>query len=208
MDLEDLPAGVRYPHLATPPAVVLRYVEQYSVAGQTVLDPFAGYGSTLVAAERLGRKAIGIEIDAERLAYAQQAVTGSTLIHGDARQLDEFGLDPVDLCLTGPPFFASRRLMGMDIQDLDDTYEGYLAGLVSVFGKVAALLRPGGHLVMLLSNLQAPSGLFTLAWDVGKAVSAVLPLVGEEIWCISRGNGHSPFSGRHGYFLIFRKAEG
>lgn len=56
MDLEDLPAGVRYPHIATPPSVICRYVERYSAPGGTVLDPFAGYGSTLIAAERLGAK--------------------------------------------------------------------------------------------------------------------------------------------------------
>ncbi len=49
---------------AFPAALAERIVRMYSVVGDTVLDPFAGTGTTLWAAAGLGRNAVGVEWDA------------------------------------------------------------------------------------------------------------------------------------------------
>ncbi len=48
---------------AFPPAIPERLVRMFSTVGDTVLDPFAGTGTTLWAAAKWGRNSIGVERD-------------------------------------------------------------------------------------------------------------------------------------------------
>jgi hypothetical protein len=99
-----------------------------------------------------------------------------------------------DLCFTGPPFFASDRLLRMDVPALADTYEAYLADLQLVFSAIRERLRPGAYVVAQFANLvvdqgfrsaDSPGGLMPLAWDAARAIDRLMPLVREEIWCIA-----------------------
>lgn len=56
------PAATRHP-TEKPVPLLRELIESSSRFGETVLDPFMGSGSTLVAAQLEGRRAIGIEIE-------------------------------------------------------------------------------------------------------------------------------------------------
>jgi len=55
-----------------PVSILLPLIETYCPAGATVLDPFAGSGSTLMAAKMSGRRYLGIELDAKYHAIAKR----------------------------------------------------------------------------------------------------------------------------------------
>ena len=64
-------------HFATfPTEIPRRCIKAGSREGDTVLDPFAGSGTTLMVADQLGRHGIGIELSQEYATMAEQRVRG------------------------------------------------------------------------------------------------------------------------------------
>lgn len=61
-----------------PLSVLTPLVESFSRSGDLVLDPFAGSGSTLLAAYTLGRRYLGIELDATYHAAAAARLAAAT----------------------------------------------------------------------------------------------------------------------------------
>ncbi|WP_049904045.1 DNA-methyltransferase [Halococcus agarilyticus] len=57
-----------------PAALAERLVRMFSFVGDTVLDPFAGTGSTAVAASRVGRDSINIEIEPKYVEIAEERI--------------------------------------------------------------------------------------------------------------------------------------
>jgi DNA modification methylase len=68
-------ASLRAGHPAPfPPELAERLIRMFSFAGDTILDPFAGSGSTAVAAIRAGRNSVSVEIEEEYLNSATRRV--------------------------------------------------------------------------------------------------------------------------------------
>ena len=57
-------------------ALAASVIGHASLPGELVLDPFAGYGTTVTVAERMGRRAIGIELLPEHLEIARRRTGG------------------------------------------------------------------------------------------------------------------------------------
>ncbi|MDC5696184.1 site-specific DNA-methyltransferase [Intrasporangium calvum] len=164
--------------------VAAEVIERLTDPGDLVLDPFAGFGTTLSVADRLGRRGLGVELLPERVELARTRAPGATVIEGDARGLHRFIAEPVALCLTSPPYRTANDhphdpLTAYTL--VAGSYESYLADLTAVAQTVARHLRPGGHLVLNVANIRHDRHTTTLAWDVARTIGAVLPFVGETV---------------------------
>jgi hypothetical protein len=171
-----LPAATAHPGKMLP-AIAATAISHYTQPGDLLADPMCGIGTTLIEAVHLGRGAIGVEYEPRWAELAAAGITharrqGATgtgeVVCGDARQLPQ--LVParvrgqVALVVTSPPYGASvhghvRAGQG-GVAKFNNRYsrdpvnlahhglDTLLEGITQILTGCAALLRPGGIVVV------------------------------------------------------------
>lgn len=82
--------GERFHKQQSPIALLLRIILSSSQVGDTVLDPFAGTGTTLVTAEQLSRNSVGIEIDPKNSEMIRERLEDIRPSDSIAKYYDEY----------------------------------------------------------------------------------------------------------------------
>lgn len=191
------------------------FIEHFTQPGDTVFDPFAGFGTTLIVAERMKRIPFGIEADERRYEYTRSKMAmKDNIILGDCRKLDMYPLPPIDFVFTSPIFMGcdetKNPLSGFKE---DGDYQLYLAQIQDIFRKLREFLNPEAKVVVEVYNLLPRRGrpITLLAWDIAHAISKVLRFELEIIACWeevdSRDTGETPMGVGydHHYCLVFAR---
>jgi len=159
-------------HGNCPVEIPRQCIWRFSKKGETVLDPFVGSGTTLVACARLRRYGIGIEINPKIGGVAKQNLSlrslDSTvnewfqkqrLIIGDSRDLKALGIedDSIDLVFSHPPYWnlinysKEHGLVKGDLSTVP-TLEDYLYGMEQNFRETFRVLKNGRYLCVLIGE--------------------------------------------------------
>ena len=114
-----------------PEDLVEKFICFFTKTGEVVFDPFLGTGSTVIAAERVGRKGIGIElqkkyvdITKERLKsehLKSEPITSGLIIQGDSQKINSLWkkhhLPEIGLVITSPPYGPMLNKTGLISRD-------------------------------------------------------------------------------------------
>ena len=200
----DLPPEFRSDDVRYTETLVKVFLEEYTKEGDLVLDPFMGFGTTLFAAEKLGRIAYGIEYEQSRCNYVRSLLKNpEQAINSDSTKLDSIDLPSFDFSITSPPYMGKTHKENpfTSYSTEFSGYPEYLQQIKEIYEQLKRKMKPHAHIVLEVANLKHEDGSFTtLAWDIANALSNVLTFKGEIIvaWDKPYGYGYD-----HSYCLVF-----
>lgn len=149
------------------PQIPNQLIQRFTKAGDWVLDPFCGSGTTLIEAQRLDRNALGVELQPEVVDLALSALAKEPaapkvsidVVEGDsttfdfAAELEKRGGRGATLALLHPPYhdiipFSDRP------DDLSNapSEKAFFDLMAMVLQRTGEALLPGGHIGIVIGD--------------------------------------------------------
>ena len=203
-DIKKTPEETALKHPAMfPVQLATRLIETFTRKDQlVVLDPFAGIGSTVIAAQSLGKTGIGLDISSEYIEKAKNRPLPSAELFGDhidvgAGERNLFVADAVnllnyvnpnyvDFVVTSPPYwdilqqkrtadYKSVRNYGESESDLGriSDYDEFLDSLGLVFTNVLLTLKPGCYCCVIVMDLRKGNKFYPFHSDLAKRMTDI-----------------------------------
>lgn len=165
-----------------PISLPTKCISLFTHKGELVLDPFVGSGTTLVAAQDLGRNAVGFDLKNEYIEIANGRLSNSRdgtsqlAIQDDAKKIPEYlDEETVSLCITSPPYanllnrkrknkskrgnlredehYLKVQQYSKDTRDLGTMdIKEYADTLGDIFREILPLIKPKGHCVINITD--------------------------------------------------------
>lgn len=182
-----------------PTELPARLIRILTHKGDTVLDPFMGSGSTMVAALLEGRNGIGVDLSQEYYNFSNRRVESLALakmstpevsikmfndsVSNLSKIVDE---ESVDLCVTSPPYWnilnvkrsADRKAAVSysdspeDLGNISD-YDSFLSELSSALGQVDTVLKHNAFFAIVVMDLRKGSVFYPFHSDVSKIMMSL-----------------------------------
>jgi len=182
-----------------PEEIPLRLAKMFSFYGETVLDPFAGTGTTARAIIPIGRRAVCVDQNAAYVKTINKECgklhnghdskfEALQAVHGDSRDLNFIEDDSIGLIVTSPPYW-NKANYGRSNRNLGkiENYASFLESTRPVFEECFRVLTPGRKICVVTANVNQHTdhGLLTfpLATDFALLLRNIgFVMVNEIIW--------------------------
>lgn len=105
---------------------IKKLVRFFTKKNMTILDPFCGSGTTLVASAQEGRKGIGIDLNKKYCQMSRKRLQDLNLkknqhvIYGDSLKKISQIKGEIDYCITSPPYHNILRHNGGGLREMKD----------------------------------------------------------------------------------------
>jgi DNA modification methylase len=195
-----------------PPRLMMELIRFFTKKGQSVLDPFAGVGGTLLGASLCGRKATGIEINREWIdvylkVCEQEHLEKQEMIQGDCLEVLPKLVDdaraPFDFVVFDPPYNVDMKVTmcnntygrqnrkksyhtfsedGRDISKVQ-SYGQYLDKMEDAFKHLYPLLHHNRYMAIIIRDAYQDGKYIFAGYDVVKcAEQAGFTPKGDVVW--------------------------